>query len=234
MVTVRLFPMSCVRHAFPLVFATAMSVTGLAAEPAATTSPPTRVVGEASSVAAERPAILATPTALPAGANSAAEPKQPNRARAISPATAAQLAAALPKFESPPATPVAAASTDSGNPDSAVDLREVDRPRNTIIRLPSYLVQEEKPVILTEREVQTPRARLHLALRKHPGLRLGSFWIFRNDGIALAMLAEEERLEQKQYFEDLVQLMQFSDPGTKATAKQGVDHAFMRTADFGR
>jgi hypothetical protein len=142
---------------------------------------------------------------------------------------AAQLAAAVPKFEAPPLSPIATSLVES-----AVDLREVDRPRNTIVRLPSYLVREEKPVILTEREVQTPRARLQLALKKYPGLRLGSFWIFRNDGIALAMLAEEERLEQKQYFEELVQLMHFSDPGTKATANQAVEHAFMRTADFGR
>jgi hypothetical protein len=222
--------MSCVRHAFPLVFATAMSVTGIAAEPSAPGAPAAPIAGEANSVAAERPAILASPTA----SSTVAEPRSPNRARAISPATAAQLAAALPKFESTPTVPPATAALHPATPDSGVDLREVDRPRNTIIRLPSYLVQEEKPVILTEREVQTPRARLHLALRKYPGLRLGSFWIFRNDGIALAMLAEEERLEQKQYFEDLVQLTQFSDPGTQATAKRGVEHAFMRTADFGR
>jgi hypothetical protein len=226
--------MSCVRHAFPLVLATAMSVTGIAAELSAPAAAAAQTSGEASSVAAERPAILATPTAPATAPNTAAEPKQPNRARAISPATAAQLTAALPKFEQPPAASAATPAANPTPPDSAVDLREVDRPRNTIIRLPSYLVQEEKPVILTERDVRTPRARLHLALQKHPGLRLGSFWIFRNDGIALAMLAEEERLEQKQYFEDLVQLTQFSDPGTKATAKQGVEHAFMRTADFGR
>ena len=89
-------------------------------------------------------------------------------------------------------------------------------------------------MILNEREIRTPRARLALALNKHPGLRLGSFWIFRNDGIALAMLAEEERLQQKQYFEDLVQLTQFSDPGIQATAKKEVQHAFLREADFGR
>lgn len=217
--------MSCVRHAFPLVFATAMSVTGIAADPAATTAGTARTSGDTPATAAERPAMVAT-RATP---NTAAEPNQAHRPRAVSPATAAQLAAAVAKLEPPPPSAVA---TPPANP--AIDLREVDRPRNTIIRLPSYLVREEKAVFLSEREVQTPRARLQLALKKHPGLRLGSFWIFRNDGIALAMLAEEERLEQKQHFEELVQLMHFSDPGIKATAKQGVEHAFMREADFGR
>ena len=217
--------MSCVRHAFPLVFATAMSVTGIAADPGATVAGATPAPVETTSTASERPAVLAAP----ATPNAIEEAKPASRARAISPAAAAQLAAAVPKFEAPPPTPVAKPPVDS-----AVDLREVDRPRNTIVRLPSYLVREEKPVILNDREIRTPQARLQLALKKHPGLRLGSFWIFRNDGIALAMLAEEERLEQKQHFEDLVQLMHFSDPGMKATAKQGVDHAFMREADFGR
>jgi hypothetical protein len=214
-----------VRHALPLVFATAMSVTGIAADPAATAGGAAPTPVETTPAASERPAILS----VPATPQASDESKQASRARAISPAIAAQLAAAVPKFEPPPPTPVATPLLDA-----AVDLRETDRPRNTIVRLPSYLVREEKPVILSDREIRTPRARLQLALKKHPGLRLGSFWIFRNDGIALAMLAEEERLEQKQQFEELVQLMHFSDPGMKATAKQGVEHAFMREADFGR
>lgn len=217
--------MSCVRRAFPLVFATAMAVTGIAADaPAPAIVSSTRAADESTPAANPRPAIPSTTAATPVE-----ESMRGDRTRAISPATAAQLAAAVPKFESPPPSPVATPPAES-----AVDLREVDRPRNTIVRLPSYLVREEKPVILTERELQTPRARLQLALKKYPGLRLGSFWIFRNDGIALAMLAEEERLEQKHYFEELVQLTHFSAPGTKATVKQAVEHAFMREAGFGR
>ena len=219
--------MSCVRRAFPLVFATAMTVTGIAADtaaPAPASSP--RSSDESASVASPRPAILATPATPPAE-----ESKRGDRVRAISPTTAAQLAAAVPTFEAPPPTPIATSLADSA---SVVDLREVDRPRNTIVRLPSYLVQEEKPVILTEREIQTPRARLQLALKKHPGLRLGSFWIFRNDALALAMLAEEERLERKREFEDLASLMQISDPAAGATVKRDVERAFKREPDFGR
>jgi hypothetical protein len=224
--------MSRVRHAFPLVLATVMTVPGIAADaPAPAIVSPAGATNEATATVNSRPAILATPaTPSPAVTAPVDEPKSRNRARAISSATAAQLSAAIPKFEPPP--PLSPVTTPSA--EAPVDLREVDRPRNTIVRLPSYLVREEKPVILTEREVQTPRARLQLALKKHPGLRLGSFWIFRNDGIALAMLAEEERLEQKQQFEDLVQLMHFSDSAAKATAKNSVETAFMRTADFGR
>ena len=115
-----------------------------------------------------------------------------------------------------------------------VELREIDNPRNTIIRLPNYIVREDKTPVLKERDVRTPKASLELALRRHPGLRLGSFWIFRNDGIALALLAEEERLERKKEFEDMVSLMPVSDPAARATVKREVQQAFLREADFGR
>lgn len=207
--------MSCARIAFPLVAATVLTVTGLRAEDRAPVPSP----GESATVPTLPAAVEVTTPASP-------ELVKPTpRPRAISPAAAAQLAVAAPKYEPPPPAPTG---------ETSPDLREIDRPRNTIIRLPNYLVQEEKVIVPTEREVMTPQARLSLALKKYPGLRLGSFWIFRNDGIALAMLAEEERLEQKRAFEDLVQLMQVSDPAAKATAKRSVEQAFMREADFGR
>jgi hypothetical protein len=145
--------------------------------------------------------------------------------RAVSPAVANQLSAAVPKFETPPPLkPI----------EPGTDLREIDKPLNTIIRLPSYLVVEESPPVLKERELLTPTGKLDLALKKFPGLRLGSFWIFRTDGIALALLAEEERLERKREFEDLATLMLFTTPAAHATVKGEVQRAFIREADFGR
>ena len=206
--------MSCVRIASLLVIATAIAVAaGRAAAPAA-----------ASASANQVPPILATPAVPPEPEPAATAPARP---RAISPAIAAQLSAAVPKFDATAAAAKPAA-------ERAPDLRETDKPRNTIIRLPNYVVQEEKPPVFKERELYTPRARLELALKRHPGLRFGNIWIFRNDGVALAMLAEEERLERKREFEDLVGLMRYSDPATHATAKREVEQGFMRVPDFGR
>src|SRR6266545_2937329 len=112
--------------------------------------------------AEERPAVL-TPAPEAAAAKSAPTSEKP---RAISPTTAAHLAAAAPKFQPAPAKP--AESTEP-----PPDLREIDKPRNAIIRLPRYLVEEDKPTVLKERTVMTPQARLDLALKKHPGLRFG-------------------------------------------------------------
>ena len=205
--------MSRARSAFLLVSAVAAAVSVSVAEESAVQTP-----------GAERPAILAPTTDKLVAPTAVATPERP---REISPTVAARLASAAPKYEAAPAP------APSSEP--LPDLREIDKPRNTIVRLPPYLVPERKaPPVLKEKEVLTPKARLDLALRKFPGLRLGSFWIFSNDGVALALLEQEERLEKKREFEDLASLMRFTDPAAQAKVKQEVDRAFTRQADFGR
>lgn len=172
--------------------------------------------------AGERPAVFAPVAAAPA---TPSPPAALARPRVVSPAVAEQLSAVAPKYEPVPAKP----------PEPQPDLREIDKPRNTIVRLPPYLVPEKKePPVLKERELLTPKARLEAALRKYPGLRVGSFWIFSNDGIALFMQQEEERLEKKREFEGYAELMRLTDPQSAAALKREVDRAFLRPADFGR
>ena len=210
--------MSCAQTAFVLVFATAGAVTAMAADaPAA-----------ARGNAAVRPAILAPTPPAPVPASPA-----PTIARAMTSGTAAKLAVVAPKFESA-AKAVAAAPAEK--PAEPIDLRDIDKPRNTIIRLPDYLVREKKEAVpvLKERDVLTPKGRLEAGYKKNPGLHLGSFWIFSNDAIAMAMQAEDERLERKREFEELTSLLQFSDPATHAVAKREVERAFLREPDFGR
>jgi hypothetical protein len=169
------------------------------------------VCGAGPLVAAETTPVLKEPAPAPS-------PPSPARPRPVSPAVAAQLSAAVPKFENIAPAPAKPAET-------APDLRETDKPRNTIVRLPSYVVEEEKAPVFKERELLTPRGRLDLALKRHPGLRLGSFWIFRNDGIALAMLEEEEQLERKKEMQDLLSLLSVAQ--TKEV-KPLVADAFLR------
>jgi hypothetical protein len=167
---------------------------------------------------------------LVAGAVPAAEPspaaKPPNpaavplpRPRLVSTDAADRLAAAAPKYEPP--NPVVKVETQP-------DLRETDKPRNTIVRLPPYVVQGSKPPIFKERELLTPQGRLDLALKRHPGLRVGSFWFLRNDGWGLAMLEEEQRLERIAEFNDLVGLMAITDSKSGAAAKKASQSALLR------
>lgn len=203
--------MSCARLASLLVFVAIPVARSVAAE----SSP---AAGNSSQANSDAPAAEASPSS-----------ESPKRARGISPGMAAQLTALTPKFD-----PAVAAAKDTKPAEPAPDLREIDKPKNTIIRLPDVYVREDRVRVPKEREVRTPKATLEEALRRHPGARFGSFWIFSNHGIALAMLAEEERLEKKREFEDLAGLMRITDPAAGAKAKHDVQQAFLREADFGR
>ena len=160
-------------------------------------------------------------------------PTQPARPRTISTERTAALNSALPKFDarlSRPDTaaiakPPAETSAATKPADPLPDWRDIDKPRNTTIRLPEYVVQEQVPPVIKERVVESPKARLERALRRNPGLRFGNFWIFRNDGIALAMLEEEERLERMKETYDMITLLPASQ---QKQVKPLVDQTFMR------
>lgn len=148
--------------------------------------------------------------------------------RAISPETAAKLGARIATLAPTSATAASAVAA----PDQSSQ-PEREKPRNTIIRLPEYIVRDPKVPPIKEREVLTPKARLELARKRHPGAQVGNFFGL-NNGIALAMLAEEERLERKREFEDLASLTRLSDSAAHAKVKREVEQAFMRERDFGR
>jgi len=113
-----------------------------------------------------------------------------------------------------------------------VDLREVDKPRNTIFRLPDFVATDQKvrrtrPI--REIDLMTPRAKIEAMHQKHPGLRV-SLPFLSNDGIALAMYEEEQQLARKRQTYDLVSLLPAGPQAKKARAI--ADEAFSR-ADFG-
>lgn len=195
--------MSCVRLASLLVLATGFSATGLAAE-ARTEAPVT---------------TQSTP---------AAPVPRPAAPRAISPETAAKLSAIAPKYAAPPAKSDSTVIAPGPSKET-----EIVKPRNTIIRLPEYVVRDPKVRPIKEREVLAPDGRLELARKRHPGVRVGNFFGL-NNGVALAMLAEEERLERKREFENLAELTRYTDPAAHAKVKHEVEQAFMRERDFGR
>ena len=145
-------------------------------------------------------------------------------ARTVSAGTAAKLAAIAPKF-----TP-----TPLAEEKPPVDLREIDRPKNSIIRLPAYLVQEPKMRAFKEREMLTLKGSLSLALKRHPGLRFNPlFFLGSNHGIALAMLEEERRLERLGEMADLLSLMRYSGTPMSDDTKRLVQQSFMQPSDFG-
>lgn len=144
------------------------------------------LAGTASTPAAELSPLLRAPPLAPS--RDAVPPRQ----RPVSRAVADQLAVATREF---------AAAANSSTPAAPVAQTETDVPRNGIIRLPSYVVREQRLVVPKPRDVLTPQGRLDLALKRHPGLRLGAFSWLNNNTWADALLEEELGIErQKEMF----------------------------------
>ncbi|ACB73375.1 hypothetical protein [Opitutus terrae] len=175
---------------------------------------------ETSPLAADRPEPAPTTPA----------PK-PKRDRAISDNLASTLAASMPKFNPPP---------KPRPEDEEVDLREVDKPRNGIIRLPKYTVRERRPPVFRERDIYTQGGFAELAKRRYltPTYRLLNsiyvpFLTASPEQHALMMYAEQERLDNMAELNDTAQSIGRVDADAGAYIKRETDQTYMRTRDVG-
>jgi hypothetical protein len=180
--------------------------------------------------AAELPLPLAPTHPLPKKA------VRPDVAHQISTDTSAKLTAAAPKFVATTTTteePLVAAP--------GTDLREIDKPRNQILRLPAqmlppYIVEENRLPKLKERDVLTFKGRRELAFKRRPGLRFLSLPIplLNNVGIALFMLEEDFAAERRREEADLWGLYNISDgPGSGVRVKDKLPDRPREWIDFG-
>lgn len=160
-----------------------------------------------------------SPTAqTPAPTNSAAS--APARPRTVSPELVSRLAATAPKFVAPQSIEQA----PNGEPP---DLRETDRPRNDIVRLPKYLVQEPRPPVFRARDFLDEAGRIALGMKRHPGL--GAFpFAGLNAPIALQMLQEEARLEDMAAFNDLIRTAGVNDPAARGKLRNLWRQTYLR------
>lgn len=137
-------------------------------------------------------------TALPLSAQSTeknAEPPKGNQ-RVLSKNVAEALAARMPKYNPPAPEPEPAEAPDES------DMREEDKPRNKIIRLPEYVVREEKPPVFRERDIYTSKGLAALAKSRYlseTSLGLNKFTIplfgIGAEAYALMLYQEDERLK---------------------------------------
>ena len=200
----------------------------------------------AAGLRAQAPAPLAAPAAVSPADGATADPatanaKKPPATRAISPEVAAQLAASRPKFS--PVAPPPPPKPEEELP----DLRETDKPKNTIVRLPKYVVQEPRPPVFTERNIHTQQGLANLAVRRyltdtdlalnrytlplfHPWSLLGGT---SNEDRALAMYAEDERLKNMADTADKTNMVMKSDSVAGTKMKDQSQQTFMRWQDFG-
>jgi hypothetical protein len=175
---------------------------------------------------AMKPAVLAIASALLVLTRALAAEELVS-ASPTRPPSSAKVLAKLPKY----------APVSTGTP---VDRREIDRPRNAIVRLskdllppeaviasaaptedngrapegvvrlPRYTVGGRRIPKFKEREILTPTARIDLYLKRHPGLRVGNLFGL-NRGIAAAMIAEEDEIDRRREMNDLLEFQAFAN-----------------------
>lgn len=185
-----------------------------------------------------QPAILA-----PAPAEKPAPPPAPKRTRVISPEVAAALAAATPKYTPPPPKPAAPPTPEEEQP----DLRDIDKPKNTIVRLPKFMVRETRPPVFTERQISTAKGITDIAMRRYlseadramnrygiPLLSpLGTASGSATEHRALALYAEDERLKNMSDLRDAGVNASKVDTAAGAYILKESQNTYMRTGDFG-
>jgi hypothetical protein len=173
----------------------------------------------------------ATPPAVesaPAGPATIPDPvpAKPKHARVLSNEVAASLATWMPKYNPPkPVEPKAE--------EDAADLRDTDRPKNAIIRLPKYVVTEPKPPVFRDHDLHTKEEMADLALRRHRGLALGNLGGL-NQPVALMMYQEQERLD------NIADLKDDAKTAKRSGDSAGADYisreaarTYYRPSDFG-
>ena len=186
----------------------------------------------AQSKSAPRPEILAPQS------EERPRTEAPRSPRAISPAVAAQLAAAAPKYTPPPPKP-------EPTEEPEIDARDVDKPRNNIIRLPKYIVQEPKPPVLNERAIHTKEGLTDLAMRRYISdidralnrfaLPLVGGWSTKGGSAlerrAMAMYAEQERLDNMNNMADAANTVSKGDAAQGTYILRESQKTYLRTSD---
>jgi hypothetical protein len=120
------------------------------------------------------------------------------------------------------------------------DLRETDKPRNQIIRLPEVMVREPKNPILTERAVNTKESLTALAERRYISDSDQALNRFRiplfgtsNQARAMAMYEADERLRNIADLNDAAAMASTTDKAAGEYIKRESQKTYLRSADFG-
>lgn len=174
-----------------------------------------------------------TASDLAAQTENASDKEGSKRGRVVSEGVAAALAAGMPKYDPPkPAAPV--------NEEDLPDLREVDKPRNQIIRLPDYVVREKRPPVFRERDINTTKGLAALAKKRYFSETAQALNRFRiplfglgQEAYASMMLADQERLDNIASLKSTAADLKALSEGQGDTVSREADRAYIRTDDFG-
>lgn len=175
-------------------------------------------------------ALLLAPARVPA--QDAAD-QGAARKHAVSDDVSAAITAGLPKYNPPKP------EEEKKSEDQLVDLREVDKPRNKIIRLPGYVVKEKKPPVFTEREISTDKGLSAIALRRYfseAGLALNSFTLplfgIGKEAYAKMLYAEDERLKNISDLNESARNISLVNKENAKAIRQATQDTYNRDYDY--
>ena len=118
--------------------------------------------------------------------------------RSVSAGVAAALSDGAPRYSPPTPAP-------SPTPEPA-DIKDVDKPKNGIVRLPSYVVRESRPPIFRDRDLYTQKGIIDLYFKNHPGLVIGNI-LGLNSAAARDMYLDDQREENMDDLKDTAHAM---------------------------
>ena len=144
----------------------------------------------------------------------------------------AAVAEGLPKYSPPKPAPA--------NPRKEIDLRDIDRPKNRIIRLPSYVVMAPKSPVFTDHDLLTKQSQANQAMKTYvgfdPSLMPGLFaagasrLLFQDYADQQAQAAQ--RQQNMNDLSDAASAMtRAGDAGESEYLKRESDDTFMRTLE---
>jgi hypothetical protein len=171
------------------------------------------------------------PSNIEVSTGSASSTPQTKKQRVISGDLSKALSAGIKYNPPPPPKPEA----------EQVDMREVDKPRNQIIRLPKYLVEAQRPPVFNDRNLYSKEMLRRLAYQRY----ISSFG--RNvlnkyrlpiigggiDAYAMMQYEAEERNNNLAEMADKVSMYRVSGDSTEADQlKADAQNTFMRRSEY--
>jgi hypothetical protein len=145
--------------------------------------------------------------------------------RPSSSAMAANISVGMPAYSPEPSAPKIGFS--------AADLRDSDKPKNQIPRLPlevmqKYVVREPRPLSLRRRDLYTTAGLIDLSFKEHPGLRIGNIFNL-NAKAAYNKIMDEERFADRQDLVDTTVTMAMTGDSEEMRLMQQaiLDESFM-------
>ncbi len=120
-----------------------------------------------------------------------------------------------------------------------VDMRDIDKPRNQIIRLPKYVVETKRPPVFNDRNLYSKEMLRRLAYKQYASAfsrnLLNRYHVFGQGDVAYAMMQYEaaERQRNMDEMDNKVSMYRVSGDNAEADKlKDDTQRTFMRRTEY--